>query len=201
MYLFFESICIKNKLPQHLYLHQNRINYTLKKFHKKHDYINLKTIISKLDFQNMKIYKVKIIYSNTLKDIILEEYKPKIHTLFKFIKIKKNIYKYKFLDRKIINQFKKKNKEEIIFILNNYITDTSYSNLIFKKNNKWYTPNTYLLNGTQRKYLIKNKKIQEVQISLNKLKEFNSFKLINAMNDIDSSYEYNLYKNLIFDHI
>jgi 4-amino-4-deoxychorismate lyase len=48
--------------------------------------------------------------------------------------------------------------EEIIIVKNNCITDTSYTNLLFLKDEKWYTPSTYLLNGVMRQHLLKEKK-------------------------------------------
>lgn len=189
MFQFFETICVKNK-PKNLDFHQRRINYTFKKFYKNYKAFDLNIIFNNMHFDGGKKIKVKIIYSNIIQKIQFEEYIPKYHKKFKLIKIYNNIYKYKFKNRNTLTKYLRKPEEEIIFVLKNHITDTTYSNLIFKKKNQWFTSKKFLLNGTQRQYLIKNKKIKEIYIGLNNLKSFNSFKLINAMLDLKNSQEY-----------
>ena len=80
--------------------------------------------------------------------------------------------------------------EEIIIVKNNCITDTSYTNLLFLKDEKWYTPSTYLLNGVMRQHLLATKKIKETEITLQNIKEFTHFQLINSMNDFDDMFIY-----------
>lgn len=160
MFQFFESICVKI-YPQNLEFHQKRINYTFKKFYKNCKIFDLNKIFCKFYFNKKKIYKVKIIYSNIIENIQIEEYIPQYHKKFRLVKIDNNIYKYKFKNRNILTKYLKYPQEEIVFILNNNITDTTYSNLIFKKKNKWFTSKTFLLNGTQRQYLIKKKKFKK----------------------------------------
>lgn len=164
MFHFFESICIRNSTGQKLKLHQNRINETMKKFYKKYLVIDLNSVVSKFNFHKLKVYKLKIHYSNKLEKIYLEEYIPKIHQVFRMVNIYENIYQYKFQNRKNITQYLKKNGEEIIFILNNQPTDTSYSNLIFKQNTKWFVSDKYLLNGIQRRFLIQNNQIKKKKL-------------------------------------
>jgi 4-amino-4-deoxychorismate lyase len=80
--------------------------------------------------------------------------------------------------------------EEIIIVRNNHITDTSFSNLLFLKGKEWFTPTTYLLNGVQRQHLLKNKKIKETEITLQNIKQFTHFQIINALNDFDDMFIY-----------
>ena len=81
---------------------------------------------------------------------------------------------------------------EIIIVKNSHITDTSLSNLLFKKGKEWFTPSTYLLNGVQRQWLLKEKKIKETEITLQNLKEFSHLQIINSMNDFDDMFIYPL---------
>ena len=80
--------------------------------------------------------------------------------------------------------------EEIIVVKNNHITDTSYTNILFLKGKEWFTPTTYLLNGVMRQHLLHEKKIKETEITLQNIKEFSHFQLINAMNDFDDMFIY-----------
>ena len=100
-------------------------------------------------------------------------------------------YAFKFEDRKEFERMKTKAKtEEIIIVKNNCITDTSYTNLLFLKDEKWYTPSTYLLNGVMRQHLLATSKIKETEITLQNIKEFTHFQLINSMNDFDDMFIY-----------
>lgn len=90
-------------------------------------------------------------------------------------------YSFKFEDRKEFERMKTKAKtEEIIVVNNNHITDTSYTNILFCKGKEWFTPTTYLLNGVMRQHLLHEKKIKETEITLQNIKEFSHFQLINA---------------------
>ena len=107
--------------------------------------------------------------------------------------VENNIYDYsfKFEDRKELEKMKILSKAaEIIIVKNNHITDSSYSNVLFKKGKEWFTPKTYLLNGVQRQHLLQSKKIKETEITLQNLSEYTHFQLINAMNEFDDSYSY-----------
>jgi 4-amino-4-deoxychorismate lyase len=100
-------------------------------------------------------------------------------------------YSFKFEDRKEFERMKTKAKtEEIIVVKNNHITDTSYTNILFLKGKEWFTPTTYLLNGVMRQHLLHEKKIKETEITLQNIKEFSHFQLINAMNDFDDMFIY-----------
>lgn len=195
---FFETICIKNTYPQRINLHQDRLNQTMKKFYKNFIRINLKSIIKKITFDSLKTYKLRINYSNKIGAINFSEYYVKVHKRFRLVKISRNIYKYKFQDRNRIIRYLNSSEEEVIFVLNNHLTDTTYSNLVFKKNMNWFTPKSFLLKGTQREYLISKNKIIETEITLNNLKKFESFKLINSMLNLEMSYEYSIKQILIY---
>lgn len=119
---------------------------------------------------------------------------PEIHS-FQLVENNSYDYSFKFEDRKELERMKMKSKsEEIIIVKNNHITDTSFSNLLFKKGKDWFTPNTYLLNGVQRQHLLKTKKIKETEITLQNIREFSHFQMINALNDFDDMFIYPIEK-------
>lgn len=104
-------------------------------------------------------------------------------------------YSFKFEDRKELERMKIKAKAgEIIIVKNNHITDTSFSNILFKKGKEWFTPSTFLLNGVQRQHLLKNKKIKEAEITLQNISKYSHFQIINAMNDFDEMFIYPISK-------
>ena len=61
-------------------------------------------------------------------------------------------YSFKFSNRKAIDDLLKFRNgcDDILIVRNGLITDTSYSNVVFRKDNMYFTPNFPLLNGTKR---------------------------------------------------
>lgn len=191
MSLFIESIKVEDQKIFLADLHQKRINDTFSHFGKS-DSVDLQKIFKHLDHNEDGLYKLRLIYDleKKIRTQMTPYAIPEIHT---FQLVENNIYDYsfKFEDRKELEKMKMKSKcEEIIIVKNNHITDTSFSNLLFKKGKEWFTPTTYLLNGVQRQQLLKTKKIKETEITLQNLKDFSHFQLINAMNDFDDMFVY-----------
>lgn len=65
------------------------------------------------------------------------------------------------------------------------ITDTSYSNVAFFDGRKYVTPDTFLLNGTRRQYLLGAGVLTERRITPSDLGGFERVVLINAMLGIE----------------
>ena len=192
MYQFIETIQIKNQKPQNLFYNQKRVNDTFEKFFPSDFAFQLSQLISNFYVEENQIYKCRIVYSNKVEDVQITKYIPKIHSQFNLVEVHDFDYSYKYKDRTEIERIKSSYKDEIIFVNKNKITDTSYSNLIFKdkESNAWITPKNYLLNGTKRQFLIDNKKIQVREMQVNDLIYYSHFKLINSMLDLEESREY-----------
>jgi 4-amino-4-deoxychorismate lyase len=192
---FIESIKIEDQKIFLLELHQQRVNATFSNFGKEGS-LDLGKIFKEMKHDEDGLYKLKITYDldkNYTKQMIPYA----ISELAKVQLVENNSYdySYKFADRKVLEQMKHKAKtDEIIIVKNNHITDTSYSNVLFKKGKNWFTPKTYLLNGVQRQHLLKTKKIAEAEITLQNLKEYSHFQIINAMNDFDDMFVYPISK-------
>ena len=74
--------------------------------------------------------------------------------------------------------------DEIIIIKDSFVTDCSIGNLAFRKGTQWFTPNTPLLKGTQREYLLQSGQLQEIEIRLEQLEKFDEIRVINALNEL-----------------
>ena len=82
----------------------------------------------------------------------------------------------------ILNLLKKKGDcSDILIVKNGFITDTSFSNIIFLKCGRWYTPNTPLLKGTKRAKLLDLGLINERSIRPEEMGNYEKVGLINAM--------------------
>ena len=195
MFQFIESIKIEDQEIFLLELHQKRVNQTFAHFGKEGS-IDLEKIFKNLNHDEDGLYKLKITYDldKRFRTMMIPYAIPEIHD-FQLVENNSYDYSFKFEDRKELEKMKMMAKaEEIIIVKNNQITDTSFSNLLFLKGKEWFTPSTYLLNGVQRQNLLKKKKIKEMEITLQNIKEFSHFQLINALNDFDDTFIYPIHK-------
>ena len=188
---FIESIKIEDQKSFLLDLHQKRVNQTFAHFGKEGS-IDLAKIFKNLEHDEDGLYKLRIVYDLDKKFTtqLIPYAIPEIEN-FQLVENNSYDYSFKFEDRKEFERMKTKAKtEEIIVVKNNHITDTSYTNILFLKGKEWFTPTTYLLNGVMRQHLLHEKKIKETEITLQNIKEFSHFQLINAMNDFDDMFIY-----------
>ena len=188
---FIESIKIEDQEVFLLELHQKRVNATFAHFGMENS-IDLAKIIKDLQIDEDGFFKLRIVYdlNRNYKTQLIPYAVAEIDS-FQLVENNTYDYAFKFEDRKEFERMKTKAKtEEIIIVKNNCITDTSYTNLLFLKDEKWYTPSTYLLNGVMRQHLLATSKIKETEITLQNIKEFTHFQLINSMNDFDDMFIY-----------
>lgn len=188
---FIESIKIEDQKAFLLDLHQKRVNQTFAHFGEEGS-IDLAKIFKNLEHDEDGLYKLRIVYDLDKKFTtqLIPYAIPEIEN-FQLVENNSYDYSFKFEDRKEFERMKAKAKtEEIIVVKNNHITDTYYTNILFLKGKEWFTPSTYLLNGVMRQHLLHEKKIKETEITLQNIKEFSHFQLINAMNDFDDMFIY-----------
>lgn len=195
MYRFIESIKVEDQEIFLLEYHQKRVNETFRHFGKEGS-LDLGKIFKNLQHDEDGLFKLRIVYDleKNFKTQLIPYAVPEIED-FQLVENNCFDYPFKFEERREFEKMKTQAKaEEIIIVKNNHITDTSYTNLLFLKGKDWFTPETYLLNGIQRQFLLKNKKIKEARINLQNLREYSHFQLINAMNDFDDMFVYPIEK-------
>lgn len=183
-----ESICIKNGQINNLIYHQKRMNNSLYALFGIEAEIDLEKIIL---YQKPPLegkFKCRIIYDTEIESIEFMPYEVKSISSVRLVEDNEIEYSFKFRDRQVFeNLLANVIEDEIIITKNGQITDTSYSNLVFFDGEKWVTPCSFLLNGTMRQCLLEQGKISEEEINPKDLNRFFSFKLINAMMDLDES--------------
>ncbi len=183
LYPFVETIRVHNGSVQNLIYHQNRLNATFLHFYpgqKPHD---LQKSIKIPDKYSSGLYKLRFLYNKHSFYLEYHPYKPKQINCLKTIHANHIDYRFKKTDR---TQFEELLSvatpcNEILIVKNGFITDTSFSNIVFFDGKKWITPTTYLLAGTYRQYLLDTKKITQMPIRLQDITSFTYFKLINAL--------------------
>ncbi|WP_339629075.1 aminotransferase class IV [uncultured Maribacter sp.] len=189
MYPLFESVCIANGEIQNGTYHESRFKssfYALFGFNAKYslfDNLNLPRIDKSLK------YKLRIEYNEIGIKWTVSEYFNKIPTSLLFLKDDEIDYRLKYTDRKQLNYFhqQKGDFEDVLIINNGFITDATYSNILFTDGHKIITPSTPLLHGTCRTRLLAEEKIIEAPVSADSIHLFKSFQLINALNDFDKN--------------
>jgi len=77
-------------------------------------------------------------------------------------------------------------------------SDSFSSNIIFYNGKEWVTPDTPLLKGTQRQYLIDKGFIKEERITDKDILKYSKLKLINAMLDFERAPEIKIPSGILF---
>jgi 4-amino-4-deoxychorismate lyase len=129
------------------------------------------------------LYKCRILYTDKIDSVEFIPYEVKPIQSLKIVYDHTIDYALKYEDRNKINALADQRQycDDVLIIKNGFVTDASYSNVIFFDGNQWVTPNTPLLKGTMRQFLLDVAKIKEEAITVQDIPSFKSFRLINAM--------------------
>ena len=189
---FIETIKIKEGVPRLLEYHQARFDKTRRDF-----FLDIKDIVLRkaikvpLEMSRENVVKCRVIYGKEIEHIEFIKYIPASIKSLKLIHDDIS-YAYKFLDRSLFeNHLNDKGSfDDILIIRNGLVTDTSFSNVIFRRETgDWITPQSTLLEGVKRQYLLDNKLIRMEKITVRDIHTFKAIKLINAMLDIEDTME------------
>ncbi|OYT16161.1 MAG: hypothetical protein B7C24_09255 [Bacteroidetes bacterium 4572_77] len=181
--LLFETIQIKDGEIQRLDYHNERLNNSRNELMCALADINLADFIQVPKAFRKGLVKCRVNYGMEVGDIIWEQYIPRSFSRF-FLRESHVQYDHKYINRQALEELQENLPKHscIIIVKEGFITDTSFSNLIFKHHNGfWYTPHKPLLLGTQREYLLDEELIIEHKIKPTDLENYSHFMLINAM--------------------
>jgi 4-amino-4-deoxychorismate lyase len=145
--------------------------------------VDLETFLKNFDVPQSGLYKCRITYDEHTRDVEFIPYTPKSITSLRIVEHDRISYDFKYKDRRTIDRLYelRNGSDDILIVKRGMVTDTSYCNIVFKKGKHWYTPWSALLKGTQRQKLLEREKIKEEEISASDIKNFDTFKLINAL--------------------
>jgi 4-amino-4-deoxychorismate lyase len=185
--MFLESICILNGIPQNPEAHRERMCLTAA-----HHGFTVPLLPHPSAFlpPHLTRGKVKwrILYGRKIELMEFLPYRPKEVRSLRLVEASPD-YAYKYADRTALETLlqQKGNCDEILIVRNGQITDTSYSNVVLQQNDRYYTPSSFLLNGTKRQQLLREGRISEKEIRAEELHRYNRILLINAMLDVDDA--------------
>jgi 4-amino-4-deoxychorismate lyase len=189
--LCFETICVQNRQLVNLVYHEARLNKTRAELFGSEDQWNLSELIKIPDYVSDARHKCRLAYAADIDSIKWEPYN--FRTITKIQRVYDNTvdYSYKYNDRTNLNNLyeQRKDAEEILIIKNGMVTDTLYCNVAFLRDGKWYTPDSPLLPGTQRAFLLDSGIIEKAGIPEKDILEYSHIRLFNAMVNWENAAE------------
>jgi 4-amino-4-deoxychorismate lyase len=178
--VFFDTMRLVGGKIQNIEAHRNRINNTIKEAY---GHVPCNDILQRLFFPK-KIEKCRVVYADDLQYVQLCQYEPrKINTLKLVVADSDLDYHLKYLDRSDLEKLydRREDCDDVLIVKDGFITDTSFSNVVFTDGKQFVTPTTYLLPGTMRASLLASGDIIEAPISVDDIKKYTHITLINAM--------------------
>ncbi|AFK05009.1 4-amino-4-deoxychorismate lyase [Emticicia oligotrophica DSM 17448] len=199
MSLLFETIKCQNRRLANIDYHNERAIRSLKKVFGIDKKIDFAETVEIPDWVGEGLYRCRVSYDEEISKVEFFSYQYKVHRLIKLVENPAIEYPLKYEDRSVFHKLLSENEgfDEVIIIKNDCLTDTTYTNLAFFDGVKWFTPSTYLLEGTQRTYLLNEKQIDEEEIKVKDLTKFKRIALINAMRGLSLNFPFELTQNII----
>lgn len=187
MSLLFETIKCSNGKLFNMEFHQARFEKSCFEYFGFYTKFNLAESIEIPEFAKDGLFRCRVTYSKRIKKI---EFIPHQYRKIKSLKLTGDNeidYQFKYNNREKLNLlFEQRGTcDDIIIVKNGLITDSSYANIIFYDGIKWWTPDSPLLEGTQRAKLLTEGKIFERTITENDISLYEKAGLINALNNLD----------------
>jgi len=187
MYQLLETIKCNNGKLLNMEFHQTRFEKAFKEYFKMSTKINLFECIEIPEFAKSGLFRCRVTYSEQIEKI---EFIPHQYREIKSLKLVEDNeidYRFKYAGReKLLQLYEKRGDcDDIIIVKNKCVTDSFAANLVFFDGVQWWTPDTPLLAGTQRKKLLTEGKIFECRITSSDISKYSKVGLINALNDFD----------------
>lgn len=135
------------------------------------------------------VVKCSIRYSDKVESVNYLPYSPRPIRRLKLVECDDINYSRKYADRRALEALREKRGEcdDVLIVKNGFVTDTSYSNIVFFDGSDYFTPNTYLLNGCKRRELLESGRIKQRRITAAGTRDFLCAYMINAMLDLEDN--------------
>lgn len=184
---FLESIHVKQGVAELISYHQARYNACMQYHFPNAPKANLSELLKHAPATE-QTYKLRIEYSHKIEKIEFIPYQTRCIESLKLIEVEDLKYDWKYADRSHIDSLQTKiANQEIIIVQNCLVTDSSYSNLVFERKGKLYTPRKPLLYGVRREKLIQTGKIHLTDISASEISSYEFVYLINGLLSLENA--------------
>jgi 4-amino-4-deoxychorismate lyase len=183
-----ESIRVFNGQFDRLELHQARFVNSFRSIFKRSPDWSLESLLGGQPIPQTGLYKCRVVYDDQYRQVEFKPYEPRQIKTLKLVVDNTLSYEHKWENRAALDRafVQRDSCDDILIVKNGLITDASYANVVFQKGETWFTPQSCLLAGTMRQFLLTTGVIEERVITRENVKEFDRCKLINAMLGWDS---------------
>ena len=181
--MFIETIRIQDGHVCHLSDHTDRMRGTADHFG--FTAPTLPTDLASLvpDELRTGTVRCRVVYDHTLREVTFTPYRRRhIERLFA-VDAGTTTYAFKYADRAPLARpdVPLGASDELLFVREGLLTDTSYTNLVLRRGRELVTPDTFLLDGTCRRRLLREGVVHTEPVRLRDLPTYDELLLINAM--------------------
>ena len=136
-------------------------------------------------------FKVRFVYNEQQYHVEMAPYTPRQIKKIKAVEVGDYTYTHKTTERTIIDTAfaQRGDCDDVLLLKNGWVTDLSYANLLLWDGQQWVTPQTPLLEGVQRQFLLDQQKIVAKPIHINDLENYSHFQGVNALNPFDAEHK------------
>ena len=191
MSLLLETIHAADGHCEHLAQHIKRMNRSRKILQPGEPPITeseIKEAFTRLPPSMPGIWKIRILYDDTIKNTDASPYTPLPLKSAALIDIGIIDYSHKWADRTALHNLNQKAKQRgadiALFVRDGLITDFFHANAAFFDGSRWWTPARPLLIGTRRERLLAENKLHTAVITPDSLPDFQLTCPVNAMLDL-----------------
>lgn len=183
-YPLFESLAFERKRILNLPYHQLRFEQSYKAFYGSPPSFDLISALQNLPLpQGSARYKLRIRYNRFGSQVQFLRYRPKHPRTLRLVEHQGIDYSLKWSDRSQLGKLyaQREKCDDILLCFNGFIQDSSYTNIALLQSGRWFTPNSPLLPGTKRAQLLDAGLLEETEIRVQDLGDYQGFQLINAL--------------------
>ena len=189
MCLFIETICYEQGSFQRIGLHNERCNLTRNHFFGLQPNLQLELYLTVPAHLKNETVKCSFTYGIEIIGITYELYKIRPVSSLQLVNDNAIDNSFKYADRTKLNAlFQLRGQyDDILIVKHGLITDTSYANIIFRKEGKWYSPQNPLLRGTRLESYLSEGRVTPALLRPKDLPHFSEARIVNAMISIENS--------------
>ena len=186
MFRLVETIRIEDGVPVNLDCHRSRMERSLAQIMPGAPVPDLESLLDVPEALRLGRVKCRFLYAPASGaeafSAEYSAYRPRPVRRLKLVSAAPE-YSLKYCDRTALERLRLSAGpcDEILIVRDGMITDTSFTNIVFRRDGRWFTPETPLLPGTARAALLAGGVISSEPIAASELGRFDGFRLINAM--------------------
>jgi len=195
---FTEVICITEGKPNRIEYHNRRCNATRRRFFPGRGEMDLRQVLREAGYTaggalpsaalngTVGKQKCRVEYDEEIRGITVIPYTPRVIKRLRLVYDDTVDYGYKYADREQLQRLARRggDADAVIIVKNGHLTDTTFSNIALFDGESWIVPDTCLLPGTMRQYLLDSERVRKAAVTPADLDRYETISLINAMLDL-----------------